>query len=92
MNELKYSVLTSQVTNFFIEIILPYLLQARAVWVKRIQPITIKDGIRNEDESAFLKRIRKEAKLPVYIIQLNAFSLASLIVEMALIFVLNIFS
>src|ERR1043165_5751088 len=57
MNELKYFVLTSQVTNFFIEIILPYLLQAGTVRVKRIQRITI-DGIRNEDESVFLKRIR----------------------------------
>ena len=69
MNELKYFVLTSQVTNFFIKIILPYLLQAEAFLVKRIQRIIVKDDIRNEDESSFLKRIRKEAKLPVYIIQ-----------------------
>ena len=66
MNELKYFVLTAQVMSFFMEIVLPYLLRAGAVGVKRIQRTTVKDDARNEDESALLKRVRKEAKLPVY--------------------------
>jgi len=66
MNELKYFVLTAQIMNLFMEIGLPYLLRTGAVGVKKIQRTTTKDGARNEDESAFLKRIRKEAKLPVY--------------------------
>lgn len=66
MNELKYFVLTGQIMSLFMEIALPYLLRAGAVGVKKIQRTTTKDDARNEDESAFLKRIRKEAKLPVY--------------------------
>ncbi|CAG8670242.1 9449_t:CDS:2 [Funneliformis caledonium] len=66
MNELKYFVLTAQIMSLFMEIGLPYLLRAGAVGVKKIQRNTTKDGARNEDESAFLKRVRKEAKLPVY--------------------------
>ncbi|RIA88636.1 calcium-activated chloride channel-domain-containing protein [Glomus cerebriforme] len=66
MNELKYFVLTAQIMNLFMEIGLPYLLRAGEVGVKKIQRTTTKDDARNEDESAFLKRVRKEAKLPVY--------------------------
>ncbi|RGB38978.1 calcium-activated chloride channel-domain-containing protein [Rhizophagus diaphanus] len=66
MNELKYFVLTGQIMSLFMEIALPYLLRAGAVGVKKIQRTTTKDDARNEDESAFLKRIRREAKLPVY--------------------------
>ena len=69
MNELKIFCFDFPNYELFHRIILPYLLQAEAVLVKRIQRIIVKDDIRNEDESSFLKRIRKEAKLPVYIIQ-----------------------
>jgi len=66
VNELKYFVLTAQIMSLFMEIGLPYLLRAGAVGVKKIQRTTTRDDARNEDESAFLKRVRREAKLPVY--------------------------
>src|ERR1044071_9169867 len=84
INEMKCFVLTSQVTNFFIEIILPYLLQAEAVLVKRIQRIIVKDDIRNEDESVFLKKLKKSETAYLYHPTSNTFSLASLIVKIIL--------
>ncbi|CAG8573086.1 16552_t:CDS:2 [Racocetra fulgida] len=49
------------------ELILPYLIRFGSFSMKRIQNNgATKDGGRNEDESAFLKRVRKEVKLPVY--------------------------
>ncbi|CAG8522776.1 12987_t:CDS:2 [Racocetra persica] len=67
VTELKYFVLTAQVLNMFMELILPYLIRFGSFSMKRIQNNgATKDGGRNEDESAFLKRVRKEVKLPVY--------------------------
>ncbi|CAG8597734.1 22952_t:CDS:2 [Cetraspora pellucida] len=67
VTELKYFVLTAQVLNLFMELILPYLIRFGSFSMKRIKNNgATKDGGRNEDESAFLKRVRKEVKLPVY--------------------------
>ncbi|CAG8502519.1 6707_t:CDS:2, partial [Scutellospora calospora] len=67
VTELKYFVLTAQILSMFTELILPYLIRFGAFSMKRIQNNgATKDGGRNEDESVFLKRVRKEVKLPVY--------------------------
>ncbi|RIB08528.1 calcium-activated chloride channel-domain-containing protein [Gigaspora rosea] len=66
VTELKYFILTAQVVNLFLELILPYLLRFGSFSMKKIKNGVTKDGGRNEDESAFLKRVRKEVKLPVY--------------------------
>ncbi|CAG8784673.1 21260_t:CDS:2 [Gigaspora margarita] len=60
VTELKYFILTAQVVNFFLELILPYLLRFGSFSMKKIKNDVTKDGGRNEDESAFLKRVRKE--------------------------------
>ncbi|CAG8449838.1 15493_t:CDS:2 [Acaulospora morrowiae] len=66
VTELKYFILTAQIMSLFMELILPYLLRFGTFGVKKIQKNETKDGSKNEDESAFLKRVRREVKLPVY--------------------------
>ncbi|CAG8437654.1 6234_t:CDS:2 [Acaulospora colombiana] len=66
VTELKYFILTAQVISLFTEVILPYLLRFGSLGMNKIKKEANNDGGKDEDESAFLKRVMREVNLPVY--------------------------
>jgi anoctamin-10 len=64
-NELKYFIITAQVINFVTEVVLPYALRYGEGFVQKAKTFG-NNGGRNEDETGFLKRVKKEVDLPVY--------------------------
>jgi len=68
-NELKYFIITAQVINFVTEVVLPYALRYGEHCVQKAKSLSNTSSDNNggnEDEVAFLKRVKKEVDLPVY--------------------------
>ncbi|CAJ0755811.1 22378_t:CDS:2 [Entrophospora sp. SA101] len=61
--ELKYFILTAQILNLFMEIILPYLMR---FGMKTISHDGEHEIHENEDEAGLLRRIKREIGLPTY--------------------------